>query len=236
MPNQEQVLSYARSLAQTLQEGLVWKPGRNGDGRGWWQISDHQQLPALMANAFAGMEFLRQYAGEGSLWTSRAAEVYQSKGDNQSTESGARAVGDVLLTWVRQVEAGVSEIFGARAWSEVGLISTDMMGQVRRLLGDKQTHPAAAIVLCGAALESALRSLIEARGLELPERPSLSTYSQLLRREELITKQEAKDLEQVGGLRNAAAHGQFDELSRERAGLMEQQTNLLLSRVSELHL
>lgn len=52
---------------------------------------------------------------------------------------------------------------------------------------------------------------------------------------ELITKQEAKGLEQVGGLREAAAHGQFDELSRERVGLMEQQTNLLLSRISELH-
>lgn len=111
-----------------------------------------------------------------------------------------------------------------------------MMGQVRRLLDDKQTHPAAAIVLCGAALESAQRALIEARGLALTERPSLSAYTWLLRKEELITKQEAKDLEQVGRLRNAAAHGQFDELSRERAGLMEQQTTLLLSRISELQL
>ncbi|MGX1974629.1 hypothetical protein [Streptomyces kronopolitis] len=234
MPNQEEVLSYARSLAEVLQEGLVWNPGRNN--RGWWQITDHKQLPILMANAFAGMEFLRQYAGADSFWTSRAAEVYQSKGDNQSTESGARAVGDVLLTWVRQIEAGVGEIVGARVWSEVGLISTDMMGQVRRLLDDRQTHPAAAIVLCGAALESGLRALIEARGLELTERPSLSAYARLLRKEELLTKQEAKDLEQVGGLRNAAAHGQFGELSRERAGLMEQQTNLLLSRISELQL
>ncbi|MEU3905894.1 DUF4145 domain-containing protein [Streptomyces goshikiensis] len=234
MPTQEDVLSYARSLAGTLQEGLVWTPGR--EDRGWWKISDHQQLPTLMANAFAGMEFLRQYAGAESFWTSRAAEVYQSRGDNQSTESGARAVGDVLLTWVRQVEAGVSEIVGARSRSEVGVISTDMMGQVRRLLDDKQTHPAAAIVLCGAALESALRALAEARGLELTERPSLSAYSRLLRKDELITKQEAKDLEQVGGLRNAAAHGQFDELSRERAGLMEQQTNLLLSRIAELQM
>ncbi|SCD93689.1 hypothetical protein GA0115239_112526, partial [Streptomyces sp. BpilaLS-43] len=165
MHKQEDVLSYARALAEALQESLVWTPGRNGDGRGWWKMPDQRQLPTLMANAFAGMEFLRQYAGPDSFWTLRAVEVYQSKGDNQSTESGARAVGDVLLTWVRQVEAGVSEIVGARAWSEVGLISTDMMGQVRRLLDDKQTHPAAAIVLCGAALESALRALIEARGL-----------------------------------------------------------------------
>ncbi|KQX51505.1 MULTISPECIES: hypothetical protein [unclassified Streptomyces] len=234
MPKQENVLSYARSLAESLREGLEWNPGQHGDGRGWWVIRDHQQLHTLMANAFAGMDFLRQYAGPDSFWTSRAAEVYQNKGNNQSTESGARAVGDVLLTWVGQVEAGVTDIVGARAWAEVDVISTDMMGQVRRLLEDNQTHPAAAIVLCGGALESALRAVVEGRGLELTERPSLSAYTRLLRREELITKQEAKDLEQVGGLRNAAAHGQFNELSRERAGLMEQQTNLLLSKLTDL--
>ena len=32
----------------------------------------------------------------------------------------------------------------------------------------------------------------------------------------------------MGALRNSAAHGDFDNLSPERAGLMEQQTNILL--------
>jgi hypothetical protein len=33
---------------------------------------------------------------------------------------------------------------------------------------------------------------------------------------------------------NSAAHGEVDSLSRERAGLMEQQTNLLLRRLADL--
>lgn len=38
----------------------------------------------------------------------------------------------------------------------------------------------------------------------------------------------------MSGVRNAAAHGRFDELSRERAGLLEQQVNLFLRRLADL--
>ncbi len=34
--------------------------------------------------------------------------------------------------------------------------------------------------------------------------------------------------------RNAAAHGEFESLTLEHAGLMEQHTNLLLRRVADL--
>ena len=43
-----------------------------------------------------------------------------------------------------------------------------------------------------------------------------------------------KDVEQMAGIRNEAAHGDFDALSRERAGLMEQQVNLFLARLETL--
>ena len=41
-------------------------------------------------------------------------------------------------------------------------------------------------------------------------------------------------MEQTSGLRNAAAHGDLEALSRERAGLMEQQVNILLRRLTEI--
>lgn len=113
-------------------------------------------------------------------------------------------------------------------------MSTDIMSQVRRLLEDRKTHPAASIVLCGAALEIALRAVAEAADLALAGRPSMTGYGRLLRSSELITAQDMKDLEQCAGLRNVAAHGEFDTLSLERAGLMEQQTNLLLRRLADL--
>jgi hypothetical protein len=232
MAKQEDILAYARSLARELKDGVVWDPGDRG--RGWWRMQDRSALPQLMARVAAAFEFLRQYAGEDSFWTQRAITVYESKGDNQSLESGAVGVADMLSAWADQVDAGVTQIVGAEAWAEVEVASTDIMSQVRRLLEDKQTNPAAPIVLCGAALETAMRAVISAKQLQLTERPSLSAYTRLLRSHDLISKQDAKDFDQVAGLRNQAAHGEFDSLSRERAGLMEQQTNLLLRRLADL--
>jgi hypothetical protein len=38
----------------------------------------------------------------------------------------------------------------------------------------------------------------------------------------------------MGGVRNSAAHGDFGELDRARAGLMEQQVNFFLGRLAGL--
>jgi hypothetical protein len=231
MAKQTDVLRYARGLAQDLTRGVQWT---SSGSRGWWQATDRTLLPEIMARVTAALEFLRQYAGEESFWTQRAITVYQDKGDNQSLESGAVGVGGMLTAWADQVEAGVIEIRGAHAWAEVEVAATDMMSQVRRLLEDRDTTPAAPMVLCGAALETAMRAVISARQLQLTERPSLGAYTRLLRAHGLISKQDAKDFDQVAGLRNQAAHGEFDALSRERAGLMEQQTNLLLRTLADL--
>jgi hypothetical protein len=228
-----EVLGYARRSAEDLKLDMHWIP-ESEYGQGYWKASDPSLFPKISARATAALEFLRQYAGGDSFWTLRAQAVYASNGDNQSSETGARSIGDILVAWANQVEAGISEIAGSRAWAEVSIVSTDLMMQVRRLLEDRKTHPAAAMVLCGAALEIALRAVIGTRGLEVQGRPSLSTYTRLLRTADLITVQDAKDLEQCAGLRNAAAHGDFDALSTERAGLLEQQTNLLLRRLADL--
>jgi hypothetical protein len=229
MRQQQDVLAYARQQAYELEKDMTWNEN------GFWQASDRSMVQMIAARAVAALEFFRQYAGEDSYWTQRAMAVYQNRGENQSLETGARGVGELLRAWYDQVEAGIVEIAGSRAWAEVGIVSTDVMSQVRRLLADGEAHPAAAIVLCGAALEIALRSVVQARSLTLPERPTLSALTGVLRKADLITVQDVKDLEQCAGLRNLAAHGAFDNLSHERAGLMEQQTNILLRRLADLH-
>ena len=233
MQRVQDLLSYARQLADELGKDMAWEPGSGGYG-GWWAATNPEVKPKIMARAVAALDFLRQYAGPDSFWTERALSVYENNGDNQSMESGARAVGDLLRTWADQVDAGVTEIAGSQAWAEIGIASTDVMGQVRRLLEDRANHPAAAIVLCGAALEMALRAVVDARGLTPPNRPGMNSFATLLRGAGLITVQELKDLEQCAGIRNSAAHGEFDTLSHERAGLLEQQTNLLLRRLADL--
>jgi hypothetical protein len=228
----DDLLAYARSHADLLAQDMRWVRGQHGGG--WWVAEPESMYDTLVSRAAAAIEFLRQYAGEDSHWTRRATAIYESRGDGKSTESGARAVGEFLRSWADQVETGVIDIVGARAQAEIAVVNTDVMGQVRRLLEDKGMHPAAPIVLCGAALETALRATVEAHNLVLCERPSISAYGRLLRTAGLISTQDMKDIEQCGGLRNSAAHGEFDALSAERAGLMEQQTNLLLRRLDDL--
>lgn len=229
---QEKVLAYARKQAGELRLDMAWEVGEVYGG--YWVANPPEFRSKIVARAAAALEFFRQYVGEDSVWTRRAAEVYEEGDANHTMESGARALGDLLVAWAEQVEEGIVEVVGARAWDEVAVASTDLMSQVRRLVADRVSHPAAPIVLCGAALEIALRAAIDARGLSEPERPSISTLSAALRQADLITKQDVKDLEMCGGLRNSAAHGHFDDLSHERAGLMEQQTNLLLRRLADL--
>jgi hypothetical protein len=232
MRTTDDLLTYAGELAESLRADMAWQDSEHHGG--YWLATDRSLAPRIAARATAALEFFRQYAGADSNWTLRAHAVYESKGDHQSAETGARAIGDLLMAWVGQVEAGIVEVAGSRARGEVSVVSTDVMTQVRRLLEDRQVHPAAPIVLCGAALEVTLRAVVDARGLTLTKQPSISVLTQLLRSAGLLTKQDVKDLEQCGGLRNSAAHGEFGELSPERAGLMEQQTNILLRRLTGL--
>lgn len=232
MRDQKTVLAYARQHASELEKDMHWEESEHGSG--YWLATDKTHAPRIAARAAAALEFFRQYTGSESFWTRQATATYDSGGGRRSRESGARDIGALLREWSEQIEAGVVEIVGARAWVEVAVASTDIMGQVRRLVEDRGSHPAAAIVLCGAALEVALRAAVEAHDLTLEGRASIGAFAKLLRRADLLTAQDVKDLEQCAGLRNSAAHGEFDDLSRERSGLMEQQTNILLARLTHL--
>ena len=148
-------------------------------------------------------------------------------------ESGARAIGGVISEWISAVRSGQAqprlvESLGARA-----VASTDLLEQVRALNSDKNVIPAAPIVLAGAALEIALRSAVEELSLTAPNKPSISAYAKVLRSSDVLTKQDMKDVEQMAGLRNQAAHGEHEELSPERSGLMEQQVNLFLRKLAQ---
>jgi hypothetical protein len=192
-----------------------------------WVANDDAAEELITARTAAAVEFLRQYAGPDSVWAERA-------GKQSSGPSHARTLAALLRAWADQVDAGIVEIAGSRAWTEVGIVSTDVMDQVRRLLEDNAVHPAAPIVLCGAALEIALRAVAEARNVPLPQKPTLHLLVGALRQARLLTVQDVKDFESVAGARNQAAHGEFDSLSAERAGLTEQQTNILLRRLADL--
>ncbi|MBW6432725.1 hypothetical protein KZ829_03090 [Actinoplanes hulinensis] len=231
MLQSQQILTYARRLADDLGKDMELAEAYGG-GVNYWTAVDHEAGSRIQARSIAALDFLKTYAVHDSAWTERATEAYQAQG--QTDAQKARDLGDILRMWADQVEAGIAEIAGARARAEVGIVSTDVMGQVRALLEDRSVHPAAPIVLCGAALEIALRAVADGRNVSIPAQPTMNRLIGAVRGAGILSVQDVKDLEAAAGLRNQAAHGHFDALSHERAGLMEQQTNILLRRLAEL--
>lgn len=213
----DRVLAYARRVVDEL---LYRTPKRVDDD-------------VLRGRTTAAIELLRQYAGPGSYWAAAARSAGER---NASLLTRAGAVGALLESWIDQVEAGVVDVAGVERWAAGEVASSDLMGQVRQLLEDRQVHVAAPIMLCGAAVEIALRGVLEARGVQLGERerPSMGAYYRALRAAGLITAQDVKHFDAFAGLRNQAAHGEFDALSAERAGFMEQQAHWFLARLAEL--
>ncbi len=111
----------------------------------------------------------------------------------------------------------------------VANISADYMTQVEGLLAegqpDQYDHVPAA-VLCGAVLEDALRRMCERQTPQVPtDKPSgrpkaLNTLIQDLQKANAFNKLKAQQLRGWAQVRNSAAHGKFDEFSRDDVELM----------------
>jgi hypothetical protein len=83
------------------------------------------------------------------------------------------------------------------------------------MLEEGDAHPAAALGFAGAILERHLRSLASERGIRVEkDNPTLSTYSTYLRASGAIEPVDVQQIAQVQSLRNAAAHGWFDQISK----------------------
>jgi len=222
----EDVVQWSRAWADELESEIVGRPSGSSVE---WEPTTEEAGTRIEARIATAIEFLRQYAND-SVWLERAKydEHYRLKA------AAAKDIAEILRGWAEQAEAGIIPIPALAAMEARIVASVDIMDQVRLLNSDKGVHPAAPIVLAGGALETALRAAIEEKGLTLSEKPSISAYARLLYKNNLLSKQDLKDVEQMAGLRNDAAHGDFDALSRERAGLMEQQVNLFLARLQSL--
>jgi hypothetical protein len=221
------VAQWARDWADELESKIAFQ--RSGSSRGEWMPKTPEAETRITVQTATAIEFLRQYA-DGSIWLQRAEEAYKYS----KSAIAAKDISEILREWSQQAEEGIIPIPALAAMEARVVASIDIMDQVRALNADRHVHPAAPIVLAGGALETALRAGIEEKGLPLTEKPSISAYARLLYKNNVLGKQDLKDVEQLAGMRNDAAHGDFDALSRERAGLMEQQVNFFLARLQTL--
>lgn len=170
-------------------------------------------------------EFLRQFAGSKSSFLQLAQNI------SGSYETIGTTLCSALENYKAYVAAGLSGAITPERKAQLDVVS-DFLEQADMLLSAKGVHPAAPIVLIGATLEEFLRTWVETAGLSLGQRkPSLDSYSQVLFAEDLITKQDVKDITAWGGLRNHAAHGEWEEVSEKgRASLMLEGVNLFLRK------
>lgn len=137
-----------------------------------------------------------------------------------------RAVG-FLKAVRRELEAGSLNSLTVAIEAE---LLADYLCQAETLLADQaQSFTfAAAAVVAGAALERSLRSICD--GLTPPEpihdakggQLALNGLVEALKRRQVFNELQAKELRAWSALRNHAAHGQFDEFSRDQVDAMLQ--------------
>lgn len=173
--------------------------------------------------------FLATHA-KGTPFEANVLEIWAGRSMSMTPREALEKTAHVLLDWVTFVETGMAATLPYEARSRVDAAS-DLMEQVQRLLDDKTVHFAAPIVLAGAALEALLRSLVATRPVaKVVGKPGITTYATALASAGALSKQDVKDLTAWAGLRNDAAHGDFEGLSRERAGNMADGVNLFMQK------
>lgn len=180
-----------------------------------------------LSETSAALEFLRRHA-PGSQFA-RSAEALSLTGAGLTADSAATAVADILDAWARSANESWAEALPFEVQARIDA-ATDLMEQVQQLLDDSKVHPAAPIVLAGAALEEFLRSRITAKGLSPSGKPGINTYATALQQAGDLTRQEVKNITSWAGLRNHAAHGEWDQISREEARILVAGINLFLQQ------
>lgn len=170
------------------------------------------------------LEFLRVKAGPRSELYLRAVDAMKKN----HVVTAKNIVAECLVAFVQMSEQGLLQLpvdVQARVTA-----ATDLMEQVDTLLNERRVHPAAPVMLAGAALEEVLRSLVESTGAKPRGKAGIHSYASALRQVDALTPQELKDVTAWAGLRNSAAHGQFDQIGLPNARLMAQGINLFMQR------
>lgn len=175
-------------------------------------------------------EFLRVYAGERSVFYKNISKLNPEDYVNHRIAAIAKGA---LTGFVGYVQNDLHKGISLERRAQLETVS-DFLEQANTLLNTAGVHPIAPAVIVGAALEEFLRNWVEEID-ELPGgNPGIDTYSNLLRKADLIDKQDSKDITAWAGLRNDAAHGKWDEISdKKRITLMLEGVNLFMRKYTK---
>jgi len=174
------------------------------------------------------LDFLVKFSGPNSPFLTPIEYT------SSNTVLTGRNFAETLTAFIAHIEDGLVGGLSPRRQAEID-VTSDFLEQAHNLLNSKKVHPVAPAVLIGATLEEFLRNWVEDKDLSLGgKKPSLDAYATTLRAEELITKQDLKDINSWGGTRNHAAHGEWEEIGgTAKVKLMLEGVNLFMRKYSE---
>ena len=170
-------------------------------------------------------EFIRRFAGEDSDFYKKLNNPIRDWNEYE------RRMKNVMGSFIKFTESGLLSNLSYEREIQIETVS-DLLDQANELLNNKKIHPVAPAVIIGAALEEFLRNWLEDSGLDIESiKKSIDSYSQELRKLDLINKQDSKDILSWAGTRNDAAHGNFEEVNdRKRIKLMLEGVNLFIRK------
>ncbi|TFV81731.1 DUF4145 domain-containing protein [Microbacterium sp. dk485] len=146
-----------------------------------------------------------------------------------------RSIGEIearrLTKWVAQHASSMDDHPALRLGRTVlgsGSESAQHLHFADEILRRTDAHPAAAAAHAGAVVERHLRVLMTSRNFALPSSPKLSAYGAALKQRDVIDNRALQLLNRMQDMRNAAAHGRFDEVSGEDARWLINNARLLI--------
>ncbi|MFA6252157.1 MAG: hypothetical protein WCX74_02040 [Candidatus Paceibacterota bacterium] len=172
------------------------------------------------------VELLRIYAGEKSSFYKGIAELKPELYWHEPTVETAKGF---LIGFKNFLTSGLNQGISIERKVQIDTVS-DLLEQANILLISKEIHPAAPTMIMGAALEEFLRNWTEEVMISV-EKKGIDSYAKALRENELIDKQDYKDITSWAGLRNSAAHGIWNEVEdKKRIGIMLEGINLFMRK------
>ena len=173
------------------------------------------------------IEFLRVYAGERSSFYKGISKLDPRTFWNTSVVTTARGF---IQGFRNYVENDLNQGISLERKVQIDTVS-DFLEQANTLLNSSGVHPAAPCMIIGASLEEFLRNWVEEANLKINGSSSIDSYAKALKEEDLINKQDYKDITSWAGLRNDAAHGKWSEVSDKiRIAIMLEGVNLFMRK------
>lgn len=170
-------------------------------------------------------EFLKKYAGPQTSFYQLAKEA------GGHPKIACASLNAVLESFIDYLKSGLDTGVSIERKAQLDVVS-DFLKQSDELLQNKKVHPAAPAVLIGATLEEFLRTWLENEKISLGnKKPTLDSYCKCLKENDLINKQDVKDITSWAGIRNYAAHGEWENVKdRNVVNLMLQGVNLFIRK------